>query len=228
MKLHFITSLSQEYWFDVAQYCVPTWDLPGKVTVYFEQDSGSIEWTKKVPYEMVLQTPPVLSSGLVNDRRKVVKFWGKSFAQITAIKNRQDNERIIWIDSDIEQLAEFDQKYFTFDFDQAVAVMNSSDGNDCWESGIVLFNQQNDKLGKVVKDYENLWLDPGLENQVWKPYDAQVLGKVVEDNYLNLCNHSGSNKDALANSLYGPWFKHWINKENKELLRQQRAGSSLS
>lgn len=227
MNLHFITSISREYWVDVGQYCIPTWKLPGKVTVYFEQDSGSIEWTKQVPYEMVLQTPALLSSTLVNDRRKVIKFWGKSTAQIHAVKNRSDDERIIWIDSDVEQTADVDPKYFAFDFDQAVAIMNSGDGQDCWESGIVLFNQQNEKLGKVVKDYENLWLDPDLESCVWKPYDAQVLGQVIEDNYLNLCNHNGPNRDALKNSLYGPWFKHWINKENKELLKKQHASRSL-
>lgn len=228
MNLHFITSISQEYWFDVAQYCIPTWNLPGRVTVYFEQDAGSIAWTKQVPYEMILQTPPLLTSNIVNDRRKVIKFWGKSCAQIHAVKYRNDNERIIWIDSDIEQLAEIDPKYFAFDFDQAVAAMNSGDGQDCWESGIVLFNQQNEKLGKVIKDYENLWLDPELETRVWKSYDAPILGCVIEGNFLNLCNHNGPNKDALQNSLYGPWFKHWINKENKELLKQQHASRRLS
>jgi len=176
---------------------------------------------------MVLQTPQPLVSALVNDRRKVIKFWSKSTAQIHAVKNRSDNERIIWIDADVEQTARVEAKYFAFDFDQAVAVMNSGDGKDCWETGIVLFNQQNDKLGKVIKDYENLWLDSDLENKVWKAYDAQVLGAAIEDNYLNLCNRDGANKDALKNSLYGPWFKHWINKENKELLKKQHEGRSL-
>jgi hypothetical protein len=198
--------------------------------VYVEQQSGPIEWIKDIPATVELLHVPTLLVDEFSDRRKVLKFWGKTSAQISAVRNRSNNERVIWVDSDVEQVADVDSSLFSLDFEDPVAIMNSEDGEDCWETGIVIFNQQNGKLGQLMKKYEQAWRDEETLASLWKPYDAQVLGHVALDRgYYNLCNVPGPNINALSNSIFGPYFKHWINKENKDqLIKLHESSNNIS
>lgn len=218
MNLHFITSISKEYWYGTAQYCVTTWKLPGKVTVYIDQTDGDLDWLKDVPFHKELLHVPALKVS-VDDRAKVRKFWGKSCAQLHAVRNREIDERIIWLDSDVEQIGDADETLFNQPFEDQLAVMNSLDHEDCWETGLVIFNQQNEKLNQAMKKYHNAWNDEDILSSLWRPYDAQVLGHVaLERGFLNLCKQPCKNVDALANTIYNTTFKHWINKDNKQIL----------
>lgn len=218
MKLHFITSISKDYWYSTAQYCINTWNLPGKVTIYIDQMDGDLDWIKDVPFHKeLLHVPPLKFT--VDDRAKVRKFWGKSCAQLHAVRNRDIDERIIWLDSDVEQVGEAPESLFNNTFEDQLAVMNSQDHEDCWETGLVIFNQQNDKLNQAMKKYSNAWNDEDILSSLWRPYDAQVLGHVaLERGFLNLCNEPCKNIDALKNTIYNNTFKHWINKDNKQIL----------
>ena len=231
MNLHFITSISQEYWQLVAKHCIPTWNLPGRVTVYVEQTQGDIKWVSEIPFNVEIITVPELKSPH-KDRKKVLKFWGKSWTQIHAVKNRELDERVVWIDADVEQIKNIDADNFTMGLKEPFAIMNSGDNEDCWESGLVIFNQQCDKLGRAIKRYEASWLDEETLDSLWRPYDAQVLGYIAgTTGYHNLCLNQCKNENAFANSRYAEYFKHWINKENKELLRElntyEQIGSRL-
>jgi hypothetical protein len=98
--------------------------------------------------------------------------------------------------------------------------MNSGDNEDCWETGLVLFNQQYSKLNIAVRMYEKVWRDEEQLMGLFRPYDAHVLGHVAEERtFFNLCNQPCKNIDALSNSRYGQYFKHWINKDNKKILQ---------
>jgi hypothetical protein len=109
-----------------------------------------------------------------------------------------------------------------------VAMMNSNDGDDCWESGIVIFNERVGKLNLFMKAYERLWNDEEELLALWKPYDAQVLGHIAtQKGYFNLCEQPCKNVDALANTRYKNCLKHWINKDNKALLCQFRVYRQL-
>lgn len=223
MKLHFITSISKNYWNDTGKYCINTWkDLPGEVTVYVDQKDGDLDWLKEVPFHKeLLYVPPLESKSA--DRAKVRKFWGKSMAQITALRNRGKDERIIWIDADVEKISpNVPEHLFSFEFNEPIAMMNSGDQEDCWESGIVIFNQKAEKIDLTVRKYEKAWLDEDTLMSLWRPYDAQVLGHVAtERGFLNLCQTTCSNADALKNSPFAPYFKHWINKDNKKILAEK-------
>jgi hypothetical protein len=48
MNLHFITSISKEYWENTAKYCIGTWNLPGKLTVYIDQLDA---WAISIGYQ---------------------------------------------------------------------------------------------------------------------------------------------------------------------------------
>jgi hypothetical protein len=199
--------------------------------VYLEQSEGPIKWVESIPYNVELLSVPVLETSEDCERRKVLKFWGKSTAQIHAVLHREENERIIWLDADIEQLAPVNGDLFNFNFIEPIAVMNSHDGDDCWESGIVIFNQQNGKLNQFIKKYLNAWTDQKILNNLWKPYDAQVLGYVaLHRGYYNLCSRQCQNVEAMSNSIYANFFKHWINKENKEklIIEKQNESNSIS
>lgn len=233
MNLHFITSITKEYWESTGKYCIPTWNLPGKVTIYIEQYRGDPRWTAELPHSVeMLYVPPLKIDDDFIDRRKVLKFWGKASAQITALRNRDSQERIIWIDADVEQISSVEEKDFSFHFEESVAIMNSCDGDDCWETGIVIFNQKNEKLGVTINRYEQAWKDTEILNSLWKPYDAQVLGYVaLQRGFYNLCENPCKNIEALANTRFKKQFKHWINKENKAQLKkinESKNNSSLS
>jgi hypothetical protein len=230
MKLHFITSLSKDYWESVGKYCIKTWNLPGKVTIYVEQLSGDITWIKDLPFKVELVKVPSLKiDDEFIDRKKILKFWGKACAQQTAVKNRGTDERIIWIDADVEQIGPVIEEDFNFYFEEPIAMMNSFDKEDCWETGLVIFNQRNEKLGQLMKKYDQAWKDDEILSSLWKPYDAQVLGYVAIDRtFFNLCKNPCKNEVALANSIFGSKFKHWINKDNKQILQKQNESSNSS
>lgn len=228
MNLHFITSVSREYWELVGQHCIPTWDLPGKVTVYVEQTQGDIKWVKDIPFNTEILTVPDLPLDPKFTTKKFLKFWGKAWAQIYSIKHRGNNERIVWLDADIEQIGEITERMFSFKLKTPVAMMNSGDGQDCWESGIVVFNEDQTKLGKFVRTYHKRWEDQDFLETLWRPYDAQVLGNVAESmGYTNLCNEPCPNVLAVKNTIYAARLHHWINKENKELLRAESTFEQL-
>lgn len=229
MELHFITSISKEYWESTGKICIPTWKLPGKVTVFVEYKEGPIEWMKEIPFPVsILHVPALKVDDEFIDRKKVLKFWGKACAQLTAVKNREIDERVIWIDADVEQISdEVSPELFDFTFSSPIAMMNSNDGEDCWETGVVVFNQNCDKLGIAMKKYEQAWKDDSILGSLWRPYDAQVLGHVaLERGYTNLCLNPCKNIDALKNTAYKDYFKHWINKDNKAVLRKNHAKDS--
>jgi hypothetical protein len=232
MNLHFITSISRDYWYDVAQYCVSTWDLPGKITIYIDQKEGEVDWFDDVPHTKRLLYVPNLEVASGIDKNKTMKFWGKSCAQIDAVLRREDNERIIWLDADVEQTSPVTESLFDFSFENPLAIMKSNNEQDCWETGLVIFNQEYEKLNVIMNRYKEVWNDENILNNLWKPYDAQVLGYVALNNkrtYYNLCDNVCNNADALAHSRYGEFFKHWINKTNKKILSEKHNEiSSLS
>ena len=229
MNLHFVTSISKEYWYSTARFCINTWDLPGTVTVFVDQKDGDLTWISEIVADnIVLLDVPAINT--TEHKRSIVrKFWGKSYSQIVAIRSRGVNERIIWVDSDVEQIDVANAELFNFEFTEPFAILNSEDAEDCWETGIVLFNQQYGKLNQLIKRYERSWHDDDFLSSLWRPYDTQVLGDIALDKgFLNLCDAKCKNVNALENSRYSAAFKHWINKDNKKLLSDTQLNDNSS
>ena len=217
MNLHFITSISSAYWNNIAKQCISTWDLPGRVTVYIDQTHGDLDWIKQIPYHCELLHVPPLESTQHANNAKIRKFWGKSSAQIHAVEHGNTNERIVWMDADIEQLQPVPSELFDFEFNEPVAVLHSGQPNDEWESGLVIFNQAHGKLSQFMKHYSNNWNNNEVLASLYKPYDAPVLGyTAVQRGFVNLCHDTGGiNKLALENSRYRGYLNHLIGKANK-------------
>jgi hypothetical protein len=229
MKLHFITSISKEYWYATAKRCISTWNLPGEVTIFIDQQYGDLDWISEVPFHKHLLFVPDLKADNFSSTAKIRKFWGKTCAQIVAVRNRNIDERVIWIDSDVEQLKPISEELFNFNFDEPVAIMNSQQPEDTWETGLVIFNQQNGKLNQFMKKYERNWNDEDTLTSLWKPYDAPVLGYTAEDRgFENLCTARCPNEEALEHTRYAGYLKHWINKDNKQKLHDETHRSDLS
>ena len=231
MNLHFITSISQEYWYNTAKYCIASWNLPGKVTVYIDQKEGDVDWFNEVPFDKKLLHVPNLDIGDEKiDKNKVNKFWGKASAQLHAVYHNTDYDRIIWLDADVEQTNTVPQELFEFNFEEPFALLNTKHHPDSWETGIVFFNCNFPKIKVAMNRYKDAWNDRALLSSLWKPYDAEVLGHIAKDkSYYNLCNNSCVNSKAFENSRFNPYFKHWINKTNKQLLSEKHnETSSLS
>lgn len=228
MNLHFITSISQDYWDSTARTCIKTWNLPGKVTIFIDQSHGDLDWLDDVPFHKRLLSVPTLKVDEFTNVTKVRKFWGKTCSQIIAVRNRDEDERIIWLDADVEQLSEVNEELFNFSFEEPVAALNSQHPNDSWETGLIIFNQQNYKLNQFMKIYERTWNDEDILTSLWKPYDAPVFGFVAEQRgFYNLCTAACKNLNALENSNFSNYFKHHINKKNKESLKNENS-SNLS
>jgi hypothetical protein len=224
MNLQFITSVSKSYWESVGKYCIGTWDLPGEIVIYIDQPEGDVEWFNDIPHKKKLvYVPPLDVADYLDVKTKVRKFWGKSCAQIHAIRNRPLDTRVIWLDADMEQLKPVSANMFDFSFKPPVAMMKSNTwSEDCYESGLVIFNQQHEKLTLFANQYEKFWKNEEDLLGLFRPYDAMVLGAMAEKRgFLNLCNQDCDNKDALEYTDYKGYFKHWINKENKAKLKEQ-------
>lgn len=216
MNLHFITSVSPTYWETIGKRCIDSWQLPGQVTVYVDQQQGDLAWLHQVPHNKTLLAVPALSIEPFASNAKVRKFWGKASAQLHAVKHRQPDERVIWLDADVEQLQPVDAELFDFEFEDAVAALNSGHINDSWETGLVIFNQQCGKLDQFMRHYERSWNSEDVLPKLWKPYDAHVLGHTaIERGYFNLCTEPCANKTAIEHSRYSAYFKHWISKAYK-------------
>jgi len=137
---------------------------------------------------------------------------------------------VIWLDADIEQTFEDVVPAYNFesDFKEAVGLLNSGDHEDCWESGFVIFNQQCGKLGRFIKQYHDAWNNEEIMESLWRPYDAQVIGHVAEKGFYNLCDSRCSNANAVKNSRFDNYFVHWINKENKDRLRELNSNTDIT
>lgn len=226
MKLHFITSITKNYWNATAKYCIPTWNLPGDITIYVDQKDGDLNWLNEVPHDkQLLNVKKLKVHDRVDDRTKVRRFWGKASAQIEGVRNRGEDTRIVWLDADIEQKKPVDNELFDFNFPGLLAIARSNtEYEDRFESGIVLFNHENDKLNLFINHYEKFWNNEDEIMSLYRPYDAHVIGHLVskKNNFFNLCDKDCLNRDALKNSRYNPYFIHHINKTNKENLRVAR------
>lgn len=225
MKLQFITSVSKGYWESVGKYCIGSWDLPGEVVVYIDQQEGDLNWLDEIPKhykKKLLHVPDLEVAEYLDVKTKVRKFWGKSCAQIHAIRNRPLETRVIWLDADIEQTGNVNSDLFELNFSQAVAMMKSNDFHeDCFESGLVIFNQLHEKLTLFANQYEKFWKSEEDLLGLFRPYDAMVLGAVVEKRgFHNLVHGTCMNKDALEHTHFKNVFKHWINKDNKAKLKE--------
>lgn len=231
MNLHFITSISQDYWNNTAKYCIPTWKLPGTITVYIDQKEGDVDWFNEIPFnKRLLHVPNLQLEDEKIDKSKVNKFWGKSSAQLHAVYTNQEYDRIIWIDADVEQIEDVTEDLFNFEFEEAFALLNTDHSPDSWETGIVMFNCHYEKIKIAMNRYYDVWQDKNILNSLWKPYDAEVLGFVAKDRgYFNLCDSPCVNSKAFEHSRFNPYFKHWINKTNKQILSDRHnENSSLS
>jgi len=233
MKLQFITSITESYWNGIGKHCISSWDLPGEVVIYIDQQEGEVEWFNDIPYKKKLVSVPplkVLNSSDNDDdnktKTKTRKFWGKACAQIHAVRNRDPDTRIIWLDADIEQIKPFkDTALFDWQFAHPVALMKSNDWSpDCWETGLVMFNENFEKMEVFLKRYESFWKDKEAMQTVYRPYDAMVLGAVATEykgKFYNLCNNKCENVNALQHTIFRHHLKHWINKTNKEILKEK-------
>jgi len=225
MNIQFITSITKGYWNQTAQYCIPTWNLPGEVVIYIDQKEGELDWISEVPYsKKLLYVPSLDVHDAIDDRTKVRKFWGKSSAQLHAVFNRSTDTRIVWIDADMEQTEkELPEDLFTWDFEEVVALSKSNDvSEDCWESGFVVFNHNHEKINLCMRHYEKLWNDPAELLNMFRPYDAHVLGALAKKkSYYNLVHTPCENRDAIKNGRFGEFFTHHINKKNKEILKER-------
>jgi hypothetical protein len=224
MNLQFITSISKNYWNSTGKRCISTWDLPGEVVIYIDQQEGELEWLDEVPYKKkLLYVPPLNLDDYLSYKTKVRKFWGKSCAQIHAIRNRPLDTRIVWLDADVEQLQKVDEDLFTMNETFPLAMMKShSKHADCYETGLVIFNDKYEKLTLFANQYERFWNNEEELFSLHRPYDAMVLGALAEKKgFENLVQKECENVNALENTKFKKIFKHHINKENKSKLNEK-------
>jgi len=228
-KIQFITSISKSYYTSTAKYTMANWNLPGELVVYIDQKEGDLNWLDDISHtKRLLHVPKLNVADYIDDKTKVRKFWGKSCAQIHAIRNKPDNTRIVWLDADIEQLVpSINEALFLTNFDKAVAMMKSNNQSaDCFETGLVIFNESHKKLSLFTTQYEKFWQTEEDIKSCYKPYDNFVLGAIAEKRgFLNLVEKECANEHALENTKFRGFFKHWINKANKETLRLQNEQS---
>lgn len=221
MNFRFVTSISRSYWNSIGKYCIPTWNLPGEVIILIDQSEGDLNWIEEIPFsKCLIKVPELKINDRLNKKFKVRKFWGKSYAQIYAVLNRPVNTQIIWLDSDIEQIKKYDTNIFDFNFTEPLALCKSNQySEDCFETGVVIFNSKFKKINFIMNEYYKFWFNEEKITSLFRPYDAHVLGEIGNiHGFYNLCENECENIDALKNTRFKDYIKHWINKDNKKLV----------
>jgi hypothetical protein len=91
-----------------------------------------------------------------------------------------------------------------------------------------LFNEEYEKLTLWSNKYWAFWNDQNKLESLHKPYDAIVLGNFAKGEkagFLNLCDDVCENVNALENTRFSLYFKHHINKTNKDKLKHTLAST---
>ena len=228
MKYNVIWSglADSNYYNVIAQYCLPSWTkLPGKKYVIHNASDINISGINVIDWKIV----PNMNCEFLkrNTSKKVGNFWRKMQSQVWAIRNLQDCDFLILLDTDIEIL-NFDYESFEKELD------NFKESNNIWatgesnrrghDSGFIILNMSHPKLKELTDYYEDIWETDKI-SKLRKPYD----GDAVESMFELYPSYKIKNRDYGSGlHIYKLGMVHYGSKIPKKLRAEWKGdGQSL-
>jgi hypothetical protein len=215
-KIAWIGHSDTNYWNYIAKFCVPSWKLlPGKKILITDfLDMHLSEFTiidcEKV-YNKISKFPNEISKG-----KKQTNFWKKMQSQVWAIKNLQDYDFLILLDTDIEVI--------NFNSDSFFKKIDIIESKNClWgigrsqdkllDSGFIIINNKHCDKNNMVREYEQYWETEKI-HLLKKPYDGDVVQELTNQYpYFGLENYGWGD----GRHFYDCGLFHWGSKEPKKI-----------
>lgn len=203
------------YYKHIAHHCVPSWvDLPGKK--YVVHDAADIA----IPDLTIVQWSEVedkFSKFMeMNPKKKTWNFWKKMQSQVWAVRNLNNCDFLILLDTDIE--------VFNFNTDLFEKALSSfKESNLIWatgesqrgghDSGFIVLNMAHPDLTTLINHYENIW-ETGEIFNLEKSYD----GHAVESMFPLFPSYKIKNNDyGQGLHIYDIGVVHWGSKAPKSM-----------
>jgi hypothetical protein len=229
LKILWATGFDQSYYDYAFQQVKATWDLlPGDVRFYTDD---VIDELVDDPRAVHAPIDPRTCPGILSQNE--AKFWKKSRSIITAIKN-SDHDYCIWLDADVQVLAEPQVADLLPLKDQLLSVNNKTHAprivktknniiDTFIDTGFLAINLRYPRLGEWLDHYEKFWHTDQMA-QLRRKYDTYALEIIMaQHNYpwRNLwhgTNTGGKFYCGFEDSdLDRYFFHHWGRKRKDKL-----------
>lgn len=233
-----VTSLSRNYYDEVAQHTISTWNnLPGDVVIVWDDKPVDIGIGKVYQFWRDVASPedPWIKEGMGG--AKADRFWKKSRVQIWA--TRRFKGLVVWLDADI-------MVNHAMSRSKAIELLHPGNVNmwttlDCGsdhpqiydhiDTGVVAFNTRHRDFATFIKEYSLMWYN-GQIYQCRQPYDHYAVTMLSQKwpvtslvpNWKNWSNiqYDFPNRFNMENSSLAKYMTHYLGIENKEQLSKEK------
>ena len=227
MKIKWSGLADEKYYEYIAKYCLPSWEkLPSEKYIVHDSNKITYDFLNIVDWKNVGNyDAPFLK--IQRERKKTNNFWRKMQSQVWAVRNINDCDFLVLLDTDIEVL-NFDQTSFE------VELKNFAESDCVWatgrsqsrlhDSGFIVFNMHHPNLHTLIDEYENIW-DSGEIFNLKKSYD----GHAVESMFDKWPSYKIMNTDyGQGFHVYDLGFVHYGSKLPKQFRKEStKNGSDL-
>lgn len=231
-----VTSLSRDYWNQIAELTIPSWkNLPGDVVFVWDDKPADIGFGTNFNFWKEVSSPadPWITEAMGS--YKSDRFWKKSRVQVWAA--RKFSGLVIWIDADIMVEKALSKQ-------QAINMLHPNDcpaGTlDCGgeydvDTGVVAFNTRHENFDNFIRDYSLMWYNGEL-NKLPQPYDHYAMSRIRKKHSIKTYVSPSStwavppsdyvNRYAMENSLLKEYFTHHLGLDKKNDLSNQVRGEN--
>ena len=232
-SITWVTSLSRDYWNQIAEITIPTWkNLPGNVVFVWDDKPTDIGFGTNYNFfkEVASSNDPWITEAM--GTYKSDRFWKKSRVQIWAA--RTFSGLVVWIDADIvvEKILSKQQAINMLHPNDRVAGTLDCGGEYDIDTGIVAFNTRHENFSSFIREYSLMWYNGKLQ-ELPQPYDhyamSDIRKKFKVKSYVRPSTEwsikytENVNRYAMENSSLNQYFTHHLGLDKKnELSNKQR------
>lgn len=227
-----VTSLSRDYWNQIAELTIPSWhNLPGEVVFVWDDKPADIGFGTNYSFfkDVAAVNDPWITEAMGS--YKSDRFWKKSRVQVWAARKFQG--LVIWLDADImveKQLSKQLAINMLHPTDRVAGTLDCGGEYDI-DTGIVVFNTVHDNFNTFIRAYSMMWYN-GRLNELPQPYDHYAMSCIRKTfpvkTYVtptDTWQHQhleNVNRYAMENSFLKEYFTHYLGLDNKNNLSNEK------
>lgn len=227
-SITWVTSLSRDYWNQIAELTIPSWkNLPGEVVFVWDDKPADIGFGTNYNFFKDVASPndPWISEAMGS--YKSDRFWKKSRVQVWAARKFQG--LVIWLDADImveKQLSKQQAINILHPTDRVAGTLDCGGEYDI-DTGIVAFNTSHDNFNSFIRSYSLIWYN-GRLNELPQPYDHYAMSHIRKTFPVKSYVASSStwqnppleniNRYAMERSFLNEYFTHYLGLDKKNEL----------